>query len=228
MNVYVPKGTDENDTEPLEFVVPDLLAPETEAPGKAEIDLVDATVKNGDTVEVVINIATTVPVNAVALYELTYDAAVLEFVEFTGFGDIVTDSFFGTDAVGNTQKTIMFALENATELNGLVAAIKFNAIAAGTTEVTLSAIVKHDSKVIETVVDSAIVTVEDFVVGDIDANNELDIKDVLLLFQHAMMPELYPIEYNGAIDFNADGLLDIKDALRLFQGIMLPDLYPLV
>ena len=43
----------------------------------------------------------------------------------------------------------------------------------------------------------------------------------------AMLPDLYPIDYSGNVDFNGDGMIDIRDAQRLFQYSMLPDLYPI-
>lgn len=63
--------------------------------------------------------------------------------------------------------------------------------------------------------------------GDIDGNDTVDIDDAILLFQHSMLPELYPISYAGNVDFNKDGTVDIDDAVLLFQYSMLPDLYPL-
>lgn len=66
-----------------------------------------------------------------------------------------------------------------------------------------------------------------YLLGDIDGNDTVDLDDAILLFQHSMLPELYPISYAGNVDFNKDGTVDIDDAVLLFQYSMLPDLYPL-
>ncbi len=66
-----------------------------------------------------------------------------------------------------------------------------------------------------------------YTVGDITGDNSIDISDALALFQHCLMPDLYPITYLGNIDFTKDGKLDISDALHLFRYSMFPDLYPL-
>lgn len=63
--------------------------------------------------------------------------------------------------------------------------------------------------------------------GDITGDSKVDINDAMLLFQHTMLPSMFPISYTGSIDFNGDGSVDINDAMRLFQYSMLPNLFPL-
>ncbi len=63
--------------------------------------------------------------------------------------------------------------------------------------------------------------------GDIDGDYVIDVKDAMLLFQHSMLPEVFPVAYEGTLDFNNDGSVDINDALKLFQYALLPDMYPL-
>ena len=65
------------------------------------------------------------------------------------------------------------------------------------------------------------------VLGDINGDLTVDMDDAVLLFQHSMLPELYPISYTGNTDFNNSGAVDIDDAILLFQYSMLPDLYPI-
>ncbi len=67
----------------------------------------------------------------------------------------------------------------------------------------------------------------DYILGDLNMDENVDIADAVLLFQHSMVPDLYPIEYAGDIDFNVDGTVDIADAVLLFQHSMVPDLYPI-
>lgn len=64
-------------------------------------------------------------------------------------------------------------------------------------------------------------------IGDIDLDGDIDVSDAVLLFQHSMLPDTYPIEYIGNLDFNRDGVVDVYDAVLLFQHSMLPDLYPI-
>ena len=49
----------------------------------------------------------------------------------------------------------------------------------------------------------------------------------MLLFQHSMLPETFPVSYPGGMDFTGDGNVDINDAMYLFQHSMLPDMFPL-
>ncbi|MBR5870370.1 MAG: leucine-rich repeat protein, partial [Clostridia bacterium] len=63
--------------------------------------------------------------------------------------------------------------------------------------------------------------------GDINLDGSVDIADAQLLFMHSMLPDLYPIDYTGNIDYTGDGAVDIADAQYLFMYSMLPDLYPI-
>lgn len=66
-----------------------------------------------------------------------------------------------------------------------------------------------------------------WVLGDINGDGSVDIKDAMTLFQHSLLPDLFPITYEGSVDFTKDGAVDIKDAIAVFQYSMLPDLFPL-
>lgn len=63
--------------------------------------------------------------------------------------------------------------------------------------------------------------------GDINLDGSVDIRDAEMLFLHSMLPNLYPISYKDNTDFTGDGSLDIRDAQLLFQYSMLPDVYPI-
>ena len=67
----------------------------------------------------------------------------------------------------------------------------------------------------------------DYITGDINGDETVDIKDAVCLFQYSMLPDVYPIAYPGEVDFIVDGNVDIKDAVRLFQYSMMPDVYPI-
>ena len=51
--------------------------------------------------------------------------------------------------------------------------------------------------------------------------------DAILLLQHSMFPELYPLDYAGNADFTGDGVVDMNDAILLLQHSMFPELYPI-
>jgi len=64
-------------------------------------------------------------------------------------------------------------------------------------------------------------------VGDISSDDEVDVNDAILLLQHSMFPELYPLDYAGNADFTGDGVIDMNDAILLLQHSMFPELYPI-
>jgi len=67
----------------------------------------------------------------------------------------------------------------------------------------------------------------DYIPGDINNDGSVDIGDSIALFRHSMLPNMYPINYPGSVDFNKDGFIDIADAILLFMHSMLPEQYPL-
>jgi len=70
-------------------------------------------------------------------------------------------------------------------------------------------------------------TLEGEIAGDLDHNGDVDANDAILLLQHSLFPELYPIEYSGNLDFSGDGYIEAKDAIYLLRHSMFPDLYPI-
>ena len=70
-------------------------------------------------------------------------------------------------------------------------------------------------------------TLEGEIAGDLDLNGDVDANDAILLLQHSLFPELYPIEYSGNLDFSGDGYIEAKDAIYLLRHSMFPDLYPI-
>ena len=68
---------------------------------------------------------------------------------------------------------------------------------------------------------STVITVS----GDLNGDDATDISDVVLLLQHILFPDLYPVEYPGGVDFSDDGNEDINDVVLLLQHSLFPDLY---
>ena len=75
--------------------------------------------------------------------------------------------------------------------------------------------------------DTVEVNVVEYVAGEINGDNTVDMNDAILLLQHSMFPELYPLDYAGNADFTGDGVVDMNDAILLLQHSMFPELYPI-
>ena len=72
------------------------------------------------------------------------------------------------------------------------------------------------------------VRVVDFIPGELTGDGAVDVNDAVLLLQHSMFPELYPLDrYSGSVDFTGDGAVDVNDAILLLQHSMFPELYPI-
>jgi len=75
--------------------------------------------------------------------------------------------------------------------------------------------------------ESAKEPIPEYRLGDINGDNKIDLTDSILLFRHSMLPNIYPINYIGDMDYDNNGSIDIGDAIILFMHSMIPDLYPL-
>lgn len=71
-----------------------------------------------------------------------------------------------------------------------------------------------------------VVTVVEYLPGDVDKNREIDKEDVLQLLWHISFPELFPIEVPA--DFTGDGKIDREDVLQLLWHVSFPELFPLM
>ena len=95
------------------------------------------------------------------------------------------------------------------------------------TEISATPLIKLSNKAIETELQDGSVNVYTYIKGDIDGDEDVDIDDAVYLFGYSMIPEFYPVEYPGDMDFENDGDIDIDDAILLFNHSMLPDIYPI-
>ena len=67
-----------------------------------------------------------------------------------------------------------------------------------------------------------------YIPGDIDADEGVDMDDVLSLLRYIVLPDIYDVSsYAGSLDFNNDGQVNIYDVIRLLQYYLFPDLYPI-
>ena len=72
---------------------------------------------------------------------------------------------------------------------------------------------------------SFVITVIDYVLGDIDGVEGVTDADAVYLLYHTFLSDIYPV--NQDCDFNGDGEVNDKDAVYLLYYTSLPDLYPI-
>ena len=65
----------------------------------------------------------------------------------------------------------------------------------------------------------------DYIPGDVDMNDEVNVDDVLALLWNVLFPEEYPIEVGA--DFDGNGTTDVDDVLALLWHVLFPEEYPL-
>ncbi len=63
--------------------------------------------------------------------------------------------------------------------------------------------------------------------GDIDLDDDVDVQDAILLFDHYMKGTELPSSYTESLDFDGNGTSNVEDAKYLFRSIVLSELYPL-
>jgi len=63
--------------------------------------------------------------------------------------------------------------------------------------------------------------------GDVNLDGSVDLEDAILVLQHSLFPDDYPIEYRGGVDFTKNGSVDLDDAILLLQYSLFPEDYPI-
>ena len=66
-----------------------------------------------------------------------------------------------------------------------------------------------------------------YITGDIDMNGAVNSKDAILLVKNSLLPDRYPVDYPGTMDFTKDGNVNSDDAIYLVKYSLLPDKYPI-
>ena len=120
--------------------------------------------------------------------------------------------FAGIPNIPNKDKdkmAIVIGLKTAAAFDGDICTLDFkvndNAVEGSTSTVNATSILKNGSNVISSKVTPGVVTVRVQLLGDIDGNESVDIDDAVLLFQHSMLPDIFPISYVGNVDFDKNG-----------------------
>ena len=195
---------------------------------KATISLSNETGRAGDKVSVIVSLETDELINTIGVSGITYDKNVLTFDGFTEFDEVKNKtvlSSFDEDTL-----TVAIALKDAQTFNGKLFALNFiiNENAAdGTNVVDVSSVIKLDSTEIVVNDVAGSVTVISEVLGDVNHDEVVNMNDAVLVLQHSVFPEIYPVEYKGSLDFNKDGAVDMNDAVLVLQYSLFPDLYPI-
>ncbi len=221
--------TDAPETDVPETDAPETDAPETDAPETATFTLSSANARPGETVEITLSLENSNLINSVALYDLTYDTERLTFAGFADYETLEEKCAFG-ESFDDAQGIITFALTEDEALSGFLCTLLFEVkedAAEGDAEISMTSLVKMDYTEIPSEVTAGRITVKHQLIGDINNDDVVDIRDARALFKYSMLPEFYPVDYPFSMDFNGDGYLDINDARLLFRYSMLPDIYPL-
>lgn len=71
-----------------------------------------------------------------------------------------------------------------------------------------------------------VVTVVDFLPGDIDRSRVINKEDVMQLLWHISFPDMFPIDVPA--DFTGDGRVDKDDVMQLLWHVSFPDMFPLM
>lgn len=199
------------------------------AAGDAVFEISNADVRPGETVKLVLSLTSFLKVNSIAVSKLEYDKELLEFV---GFGDY--NAIEGTTALppvfDNEQEYFLIALSEAVAFDGVLCTLEFKVKEDAydtVTAISATPLLKYDSDVIGSVVNDNEVTIRTYIKGDIDGDEDVDLDDAVYLFGSTMLPQYFPTEYRGNMDFNKDGYVDLKDAVLLFNYSMIPDVYPI-
>jgi len=204
------------------------VVPEEPAEYKATMTLSDVSGRQGETVKVVVSLKTENEINTIGLKEITYDDSILTFTGFSDYEEL--ESNCSLSSFDEEKLAVVAALKDAQIFDGEICTLNFIINEeAEECEVTVNAVanIKLNHDTVATEVVPATVTVISQILGDLNRDEYVDMNDAVLLLQHSMFPELYPIEYSGSVDFTRDGYVDMNDAVLLLQYSMFPELYPI-
>ena len=168
-------------------------------------------------------------INSIALPAISYDSDILEFVGFGDYGHIEEMSIL-TAMFDDDGEYLLIGFTEDILFDGDICTLEFKVregIEDTVTEISATPRVKLGGVTINSRLDKGEVNVYNYVKGDIDGDEDVDIDDAVLLFGYSMLPEHFETSYPGNTDFNHDGSIDIYDAILLFNYSMLPDIFPI-
>ncbi len=181
----------------------------------------------GDTVTMGVYATAYQPVNSLALYDLEYDASVLELVSFdVVIGDGVYETVnyekeyisFMLDPTRTFDDALLFNITFKIRADAVDfdSAVTFNGYVVKVNNIAVPAIVRSGS-------------VRSLLMGDINMDGSVDIRDALCIIQYiAQADDSYIRNYPESIDFDNDGAQGtLEDAKYLFNYSMVPEIWPL-
>ncbi len=205
--------------------------PEAEEPDlntKAAVTLSSETGRAGDKVSVIVSLETDELINTIGISGITYDKSVLTFDSFTQYDEVKDISVLSS--FDKNTMAVAIALAEPQKFSGNLFEINFiineNAV-DGKEEIEVSSVIKLDSTELAVKNIAGSVTVVSELLGDINHDDYVDMNDAVLLLQHSLFSDIYPLEYKGSVDFTKDGYVDMNDAVLLLQYSLFPDLYPI-
>ncbi|MBQ4283290.1 MAG: InlB B-repeat-containing protein [Lachnospira sp.] len=197
---------------------------------KAVFTFSDVTGRPGETIDVKVSLKTEEKINTIVLSGFEYDKDLLTFEGFYDY-DHITDMSMLPPTFDENKMAVAIALSQNQTFDGDICTLKFTinpeAPDGALDKISAISLIKLSSLEISSKVVASNVTVRTRLKGDIDGDEDVDIDDAVALFQHSVLPDIYPLDYIGNIDFDKNGSVDIDDAVLLFQYSVLPDLYPI-
>ena len=203
------------------------------------IDLVVSTVeaKSSDEVEIAISVENHLGFHGLS-FDVVYDNEKLDYISYTQnmmFSGMLEAS--DPDRYENKVNfQILTSSQNVVDTGALVT-LKFKVLDEAEDGLAEVAIVpdeifclygeKMEDAIMTANVTNGGVEISNQMLGDIDLDEDVDIHDAILLFRHCTLPETYPIDYKGSVDFDNSGSVDIADAILLFRYSVLPEIYPI-
>jgi uncharacterized protein YjdB len=179
-------------------------------------------VRTGETIDVPVYIVRNPGIAAFAV-TVNYDSSLLTPVSITP-GELLSGGTFTTnlDDAGRTSLRATWYQSTDMTADGLAFTVKFRAgAAAGSGDVSVS----HDAGGISNAskdevnfqAETAKISVIDYLVGDIYADNEINMKDIVLLAQSFNHLATLTAQQSLAADLVYDGTVDAKDLVALVQ-----------
>lgn len=206
------------------FILPVLLLalviPSVAAGGGTARLTAQSAVAPGYEVTVTVSVENGEPILA-AMLEPVYDRNVFELTDFTFRQEGCVTDFNGDDGV--------IAWENPTNPNGVLAVFTLKAkktAKPGSYSVGCSYRVRDENDRLrgcETV--SVLVTVTEFLRGDLTGDGAVDNQDVEYLLWYTLFPGDFSLNQNA--DFDENGVVDNKDVEYLLWHTLFPEEFPL-
>ena len=181
------------------------------------------TVKPGDTLTLNVTLKNTEPIRSIAASDISYDTSALTL---TGVNWAVEDAVL--KQWDSSKNKGALSMGSVTDMNGAVLTLTFEVkdnAAEGDYTVSLNVLSNSGDGNENVPVIPGVVTVRNYVIGDIDGDENVTDADAIYLLMYTFFPEDYPI--SQPCDYDGDGYITDADAVYLLMYTFFPDDYPL-